>query len=133
MIQPFLVFNDWGLLLVRVVLGVVLIVHGLPKLRDLKGTGSWMAKQGFRPGGFWAFIVGVLETVGGGMIVVGILTQVVAALVAIQFIVIFLTVKRKATFDDKEKDLFILASALLLITMAGGDLSLDNYWGILLY
>lgn len=133
MIQPFLVFNDWGLLLVRVVLGVILIVHGLPKLRDLKGTGSWMAKQGFRPGGFWAVVVGLVETVGGAMIVFGFLTQVVVVLVAIQFVVILLSVKRTAKFADKETDLLVFASAVLLITMAGGDLSLDNFWSILLY
>ena len=133
MIQPLFVFGDYGVLILRVALGIILVAHGLPKLRDLKSTGEWMGSVGFKPGAFWALVVGLVEAVGGVMIIFGVLTQIVSAFVAIQFVVIFLTVKRKASFEDKEKDLLILAGALLLLVSTSGAYSVDEALGWIFY
>lgn len=133
MVQPFLIYSDWGLFALRLAVGFVLVRHGLPKLRDLKGTARWMGSVGFRPGGFWAIIVGALEFFGGGLIILGFLVQAISLLVAAQFVVILLTVARKKTWDDKEKDLLILAAALALAVLGAGSMSLESYWGWVLY
>ena len=134
MIQPLLIFSDWGILILRVVLGVVLIVHGWPKVKNLHGTGEAFQGMGFKPGVFWATVAAALEFLGGLMLVLGLFTQIIALLVAIQFLVIILKLKLKpGAFAGYEFDLLILGAALLLLTIGGGAVSLDTLIGILIY
>lgn len=133
MIQPLLVFSDWGILALRLALGVILVVHGWPKIKNLKGTAEWMGKT-FKPGIFWATVVALTEFVGGLFLIFGFLTQVVAFFVVIQFLVIIFKVKKgKPLVDGYEFDLLILAAAIVLLTLGSGGVSLDNYFGIILY
>jgi putative oxidoreductase len=134
MVQPLLVFSNWAILILRVVVGVVLMRHGLPKLKDLKGTGRWLESVGFKPGGFWAFVAGVVEFGGGLALVLGALTQFVAVIVALQFVVILLKFKKEKMFaKESELDWLILAAALAIATLGGGIFSLDNYFGLIVY
>lgn len=134
MIQPLFVFNDWALLILRVVLGVILIAHGYPKLRDLKGTSAWMGALGFRPGIVFALVAGILEVFGGLALIAGFLTQGIAVLVVLQFLVIIFKVNRaKGLKGGYELDLLIAATAALLATTGGGLFGLDNTFGILIY
>lgn len=134
MIQPLFVFYDWALLLLRVALGVILIAHGWPKLRDLKSTAAWMVPLGFRPGILFAFTVAVVEVFGGLALILGFFTQFVALLVAVQFIVIIFTINRtKGLKGGYEFDLLIAAAAVLLATTGGGLFGLDRTFGILIY
>ena len=94
MIQPLLVFGGIGIAFLRVVLGIILIAHGWPKIKNIKGTAEWMGQM-FKPGILWAVIVSVLEFVGGIFLLAGFFTQFIAILVAIQFAVIILKMKLK--------------------------------------
>ncbi|MFH1161766.1 MAG: DoxX family protein [Candidatus Jorgensenbacteria bacterium] len=133
MIQPLFVFYDWGLLALRVILGVILVVHGFPKLKNLKVAGGGFAAMGFRPGVFWAVVVGVVEFVGGLMLIAGFLTQLVALLVFLQFLVVIFKVKRGKGFTGEyEFDLLIAAAALLLMTTGGGFWSIEQANGTFL-
>lgn len=134
MVQPLFVFYDWALLALRVVLGVILIAHGYPKLRDLRGTTGWMGSIGLRPAIVFAFSAGVLETVGGLALIVGFMTQVVALLVLLQFVFIIFKVNRtKGLKGGYELDLLIAATALLIATTGGGLFGLDSTFGIFIY
>ncbi len=133
MIQPLLVFSDWGILALRLALGAILIVHGWPKIKNLKATAEWLG-QTFKPGLFWAIVVALTEFVGGLFLVFGFLTQIVSFFLVIEFLVIIFKVKRgKPLVDGFEFDLLILAAALILLTLGSGLVSLDNYLGIILY
>ncbi len=134
MIQPLWVFSDWGLLILRVVLGLILVVHGWPKLKGLKQTAENFSQMGFQPGIFWATIIMLLECFGGLLLFLGFFTQIIALFVAIEFIVILLKVKRKAAFvGGCELDLLILAAALALLTLGAGRFSLDSVFGLVLF
>ncbi len=134
MIQLLYVFSDWGILLLRLVLGIIFVRHGWPKMKDLKGTAEGFQAMGFKPGKFWGTLIALLEFVGGIALIVGFLTQVFAALFAIEFIVAILKVKRKKGFaDGYEFDLLILAGLLALLTLGGGSMSVDSFFGLLLY
>jgi uncharacterized membrane protein YphA (DoxX/SURF4 family) len=134
MFQFLWVFSDWGLLILRVVLGLILIVHGWPKIKDLKRVAQDFAAMGFVPGLLWGSVVALLEFLGGLFLVFGFLTQLVAGLVAIQFLVILLKIKRGASFvGGFEFDLLILASALALLILGGGFISLDQTLGLYFY
>ena len=134
MIQLLLIWSDWGILFLRVVLGLIFIRHGLPKMKDLKATGESFASMGFKPGRLWGALVAILEVIGGLALIAGFFTQIVAALFVIEFIVIIAAVKRKSGFvGGYEFDLLILASAVLLVFLSGGSLSIDRLLGILLW
>lgn len=134
MIQPLFVFYDWGLLALRVVLGVVMVAHGFPKLKNLKATGGGFAAMGFKPGVFWAVVVGVVEFVGGLMLIAGFLTQLAALFVFLQFLVVIFKVKRGKGFTwGYEFDLLIAAAALLLMTTGGGLWSVEQARGMFLF
>jgi len=86
MIQPLFIFSDWGILILRLVLALILIAHGLPKIKNLKTTAQGFKEIGFKPAKFWAFIAAVAEFFGGLMLLVGFLTQLVALIIAIGFL-----------------------------------------------
>lgn len=136
MVQPLLIFSDWGILVLRIVLGLILIRHSLPKLKNLKGTGEWLESAGFRPGIFWAIVAGFVEFFGGLALVLGSFTQIAAIFVAGEFLVLLLKFRGKKMFvkdSGTELEWMTLTSALILMTLGGGNYSLDGFWGILLY
>jgi len=77
---------DTGLLILRVVIGVLLVGHGSQKLSGwfggygLKGTGSYLAGLGYRPGVLFAFLAGAAEAVGGASLALGLGVPLGAAL-----------------------------------------------------
>lgn len=134
MIQPFLVFSDWGILILRVVLGLILLVHGWPKIKNLKATGEGFQAMGFKPAIFLGVVVAVIEFFGGLALILGLLTQIIALLVAVQFLVAILKVKAKrGLVNGYEFDLLILAAALALAALGGGVFSADSFLGLILY
>ncbi len=134
MIQLFLVFSDWGILILRVVVGLIFVGHGWPKIKDLKTTASNFEGMGFKPGKLWGTLVALLEFLGGIALIVGFFTQIVALLFAIEFAVILLTVKRKSGFvGGYEFELLLFAAVLLLTLIGGGAWSVDNALGFLLF
>ena len=134
MIQPLFVFYDWALLALRVAVGVVLIAHGFPKWRDMKGTADWMGSLGLRPGIAFAFTAVVVEVLGGLALILGFFTQFVALVVVAQFLFIIFKVNRtKGLKGGYELDLLILAAAALLATTGGGLFGLDRTFGIFIY
>ncbi len=131
MIRSLLVFSDLGLFILRFFLGIILIAHGWPKLKNLKETANNFQGMGFKPGIFWAFIVALLEFVGGLFLIFGFLTQIITFFLVIEFLVILARVKRKSPLvGGSELDFLILAVALALMSLGGGYYSLDNFLGI---
>ena len=134
MIQFFFVFSDWAFLVLRIILGVILVVHGWPKIKNIKKTAGFFKKIGFKPGSFWGMVVALVEFVGGMFLILGFFTQVISLLIFIQFLIILITVKKASQFKGEvEFDLLILAAAAILITIGAGMYSLDHFLGLLLY
>lgn len=77
--------RDIGLLLARVLLGAVLIVHGGQKLfvNGVDGTGAFFESVGVPAAQAAAAFAGAVELLGGILLVLGLLTQLVAVLVVI--------------------------------------------------
>ncbi len=78
---------DWGLLALRVAVGIIFIVHGWPKLTQARTMGPAMAQMGggMSPGvaTAWMYVQGTVEVVGAVLLIAGIWTQVVAAAFAV--------------------------------------------------
>ncbi len=73
---------DFGLLIIRLIIGITFMGHGAQKLfgwfggYGLKGTGGWMESIGLRPGVFMAFMAGATELLGGFLFASGIFTAI---------------------------------------------------------
>ena len=80
-----LVSTDLLSLVLRIVVGLALVMHGLPKAKAGWGkqSGEWIGTMGVPP--VAARLVTVLELFGGIFLVIGLLVPVVAALFVVQF------------------------------------------------
>jgi putative oxidoreductase len=132
MAQILLIYSDWGILLLRLVLGLIFLVHGWSKIRDLKANAKGFDSMGFKPGFFWGTIVALVEFFGAIFLILGLYTSIVAILIAINMTVATLWKIKigQALVSGYELDLILAVSALLLATLAGGTYSLDSYWHI---
>lgn len=81
--------EDFGLTLLRIVVGGALIPHGAQKLFGAfggygpGGTAGWLESIGFAPGMAFALAIGLLEFAGGAALVLGFATRPVAAAVTL--------------------------------------------------
>src|ERR1700761_3227941 len=85
-------YKNFGLLLIRVGLGILFIYHGLPKL--IGGPARWEKLGGaagvvglhFLPM-FWGFLCAVTETFGGVLVIVGLAFRPVCLLLVINLLI----------------------------------------------
>ncbi len=122
-------FSDWSLLALRVILGIIFLVHGWPKIKSIKTIGGNFSAMGFKPGSFWGPLVAIVEFFGGLALIAGIYTQAAAALFVGEFIVAtgWRISKKHPFVGGFEFDLLILGAALALLTLGAGAFSLDRY------
>jgi len=72
-----------GILVVRVVIGLAFILHGLPKLQNATG---WMNGMENAPPGFLQAISAIIEFAGGTLVLLGLFARIAAVLLALQMI-----------------------------------------------
>lgn len=122
-------FEMFGPLLLRIGLAVIFIAHGYPKLFKKEvflGTVQFFEAVNIKPGKFWVLTVGVVEFCGGILLLVGLFTQLVALLLAINMLVAILKVNlKKGLVGGYEFELVLLCSALALLVLGPGVFSLD--------
>src|SRR5688500_444445 len=129
-----------GLLLLRVTIGVLLAAHGAQKLfgwfggYGLDATGQFFEGLGFHPGRRHAFMAGAVETGGGLLLAVGLLTPLGAALAASVMLVAAVTAHLKnglfATAGGYEYNLVLGVAALALAFTGPGSISVDALLGL---
>ena len=122
-----LAFKLFAPLILRLVLGVVFIAHGYPKLfKDFAGTVGWFDSVGVKPAKFWVLVVGIVEFFGGIALIIGFATQLAALLIAINMLGAISLVKRKmGLVNGYEFDLALLAMALALVFLGAGFYAID--------
>lgn len=131
------IFNpEIASLALRAVLGIEFVVHGFPKLKNLKGTAEFLASTGFKPGIFWALVLGSTEFVGGLALLAGFASRIATGLLIISMIVATLLkiFKWKIPFakgNDAgwEWDFIILGGLLALFLLGSGTYSVDQMLG----
>jgi putative oxidoreductase len=129
-----------GLLLVRLVVGLVMAAHGLQKLfgwfggYGLRNTGEFMVQLGFPSGQAFAAAAGLGEAVSGLLVAFGLLGPVGPALMISVMIVATITVHWRnglwASKNGFELPLVYAASALGLALTGFGTYSVDAILGI---
>ncbi|WP_088036361.1 DoxX family protein [Evansella clarkii] len=106
--------NEMGAVILRVVLGVVFLAHGLDKIQGGVGnTAAWFDSIGLP--GFLAYAVVLIETAGGIALILGLATRIVAGLLAVVLAGAIITVQLSAGFlGGYAYDLALLAMAVYL-------------------
>jgi putative oxidoreductase len=116
--------------IMRVVLGILFLVHAISKFQmGLGNVEAWFSSMGVP--GMLAYVVAVLELVGGIMLIVGLFTRYVSALFVIMLIGAIFTMKLSAgllgngQMAGYELDLSFILVAMYLFVTDATPLSVD--------
>ena len=122
----------WGIALLRIVTGIVFVMHGQQKLFEMGvgGVGGFFASLGVPAPQLAAVVVSVLETVGGLALILGVLTRLFGLLLTGDMLVALLLVHRPNGFfagDGGVELVLLLGTAALALALTGpGAPALDN-------
>lgn len=113
---------DLALLILRVVLGIIMIYHGWPKVTNLGGTIEGMAGMGVPAPAVAAIFATVAEVVGGLLMVLGAFTDIAGLMFAIDMLGAITFVHAKNGFSVAKGGIewpLLLVAAALAIALAG--------------
>lgn len=117
-------------IIMRVVLGIIFLAHGISKLQmGLSNVDAYFSSMGVP--GFMAYVVAILETVGGIMLIIGLFTRYVSGLFVIMLIGAIFTMKLSvgligAESAGYELDLGFILVSLYLAVANPKELSIDQ-------
>lgn len=120
---------EWGAIPLRLALGLVFMAHGWAKLTGPLGTpeGFNIDTWGWPYPVFWAWVVALVETFGGLLVIVGLMTRLAAFLMACVMAVAILKLKSDlGLVGGFEFDFVLLMMALALFVTGAGRLSVDR-------
>jgi putative oxidoreductase len=129
-----------GLLVVRVVIGLIMAAHGAQKLLGwfggygLRGTGQFFVQLGFQPGPAFAAAASISEIISGLLVALGFLGPIGPALMISVMIVAAMTVHWEhglfAANNGIELPLLYGAAAFGLALTGFGEYSVDALLGV---
>ena len=123
--------QGWGITVLRVVVGMVFLVHGGQKLFvfGFGGVAAFLGQVGIPAPGLAAVILTAVESLGGLALLLGLFTRWAAIPLAIVMLVAILTVHLKAGFflpDGYEFALTLLGANVALALLGSGEASVDG-------
>ncbi|HEX9259344.1 MAG TPA: DoxX family protein [Acidimicrobiales bacterium] len=130
---------DLGLFLLRGILGVVMLAHGINHVfrgGKIKGTAGWFASMGMRPALVHAWLASLVEIGAGVALLGGLLTSLACAGVVGITAVAFIINHRKNGFfifrpgEGYEYVLTLAVAATALALVGPGGWSLDDVVGV---
>lgn len=117
-------YSDYGLFLLRLVVGIVFIVHALPKVKNSQGMASMMGARGMGP---MVMLLGLVEVLSGLALIIGWYMQLASLLLAIVMVgAIFMKITKwgvpfaAADKTGWEFDLTLFAANLVILLGGGG-------------
>lgn len=127
-----------GLLLLRVIIGLLFAGHAMQKLagwfggHGILGTGGFFESIGITPGRSMALLAGVAELAGGLLFALGLATPFAALLIVLTMVVAIIKVHGKnglwVTQNGYEYNLVLIVIAIAVALTGPGDYSLDALW-----
>lgn len=122
--------KDYASLPLRIVLGIVFLVHGYLKLTDIQGTANFFSSIGIPLANLFAYFVALLELFGGIMLILGLIVKLTSVLLIITMVVAMLLVHLPKGFliskGGYEYVLTILAGLITLTILGAGKFSLQK-------
>jgi putative oxidoreductase len=136
--------RDWGPAVLRAVVGIVFVAHGLQKLLPSLGggpeaTAAYYSSLGFEPALPLAWLVGIVELVGGLALILGVFTLYVCIVLIVDLVVSIWKVHLSNGFfinwsftpgvgHGYEHHLLLIGALAALCLTGAGALSVDNRW-----
>ncbi len=121
----------WTALLLRIVIGILFLAHGFPKIRSPERAATHLLKLGIPWPKLSAAIIGIIEFLGGLALIAGFETRVVSTLLAA--IMLVGAFKRKIRLKEAVWfELIMVAMLIALIIIGAGSYSIDQRFGWLL-
>jgi putative oxidoreductase len=123
-------------LALRIVVGVIFLMHGAQKLfgafggGGIAGTAQFFEQAGIAPGVFWAWVAGLVEFFGGLALLLGAWTRYAALLLAAQMLVAIFAVHLRHGFflpQGFEYALALFGASVTLLLGGVGEVALDPY------
>ncbi|MEH7350463.1 DoxX family protein [Gottfriedia acidiceleris] len=126
-----------GLLIIRLVIGLLFVGHGAQKLfgwfggHGLKGTGGWFESIGMKPGVVIALFAGLAELIGGILLALGLLTPLAGIMIAGTMVMAIIKVHGPnglwVTANGYEYNLTLLSVAIGIALIGPGKYALDAF------
>lgn len=135
--EAFLAYVPYIALVTRVWLGGNMMIHGYPKISNMKKTAEEV-KQGLGIPAVAAYMSSILEFFGGIFLIIGLIVPIVSMFFAIFMIanIIMKKTKMKAAYiahpgkPSYEIDITYLILSLSLIVLGAGAWSVDSLIGL---
>ena len=128
---------DIGLLIIRLVVGLLFVGHGAQKLfgwfggYGIKGTGGWFESIGVKPGVTMALLAGLTELIGGLLFALGLLTPLAGIMIAGTMVMAIAKVHGPnglwATENGYEYNLILIAVTIGVALTGAGQYALDAF------
>lgn len=124
--------RDFALLLLRFVLGVVFVARGYERWfgTGMRASAKELANAGVPQPQFSAYLVGTVELIGGVFLIIGLLTTITAALLAVVILFAGYFVHLPNGFFAEnggvEYPLVLAASLFMIVVFGTGRASLDG-------
>lgn len=127
-----MVLVNIGLLIIRLVIGLTFVGHGLQKLfgwfggTGISGMGDWLKTLGLEKGPrVWATLAGLFELIGGLLFAAGFLTWLGAIMIVVVMIDAIFTVHLKngywMTNGGYEYNIVLIAAVIGVALIGPGD------------
>lgn len=128
------VLERWGFVPLRIVVGVVFLMHGSQKLFvfGLSGTADILAKLGIPLATLAAAVVIAAELLGGLAIILGLFARWAGAALAFEMVVAILVARLAGGFFAPygyEFEFTLLGACLTFAALGSGGMSLERYLG----
>ena len=126
-------FAKWGMLPLRIVVGLVFLMHGAQKLFvfGLSGTADIMGKLGLPLPAVSATVVIAVELLGGLAILLGVFARGAGALLAFEMVVAIIVARFHGGFFAPygyEFELTLLGACLTFALNGPGRVSFEEIW-----
>jgi putative oxidoreductase len=116
--------STYGPLPIRLLAGIAFMAHGIPKLTDPAMTQGFFGNIGLPPE--MAIPIGLLEVIGGFVMIVGILTRIASLLFIVDMVGAIILVKISDEFvGGYELELILMSIAISLLLTGPGRISIE--------
>ncbi len=119
-------YYEWSMVVLRVVLGVIFLGHGLQKIIEFEGTVKFFSSVGMPM--MFVYVVTFIEVMGGVCLILGLFTRVAAAAISLLMLGSIPTVLQmgKGFVGGYDFNISLLAIAVALVLSGSDTLSLGN-------
>jgi len=113
------------MVVLRIVVGVIFLAHGLQKFQGIEGTIQFFGSIGLPS--IMAYAVATIESLGGAFLILGVFTRMAAVGTGLVMLGAFFKVKLGMGFiNGYEFDLLLLAGSISLVLSGSHSFALSN-------